>query len=75
MSKRYVRGLLCGIHAEPGTILGPNDTGELMVVVEDGPAGIAVGYAQAGDLEAALVQPEPRSIAEHRLQHSLGRSQ
>jgi hypothetical protein len=74
-ARRYVRGLLRGLHAEPGTILGPNDTNEYMVVVEDTPDGVTVGYAQTGDLEAALTEPEPRSVAEHRLRWVMGAKQ
>lgn len=61
---RYVRGVLKGVHAEPGTILGPNDTRELMVVVEDRPEGVAVGYAAQPEIRAALDAPEPRSVTE-----------
>jgi hypothetical protein len=67
---RHVRGRLKGIHAEPGTILGPNDTLEYMVVIASDPAGVSVGFAQAGDIEAALAQPAPRSVAEHRLRRA-----
>lgn len=65
--KRYVSGTLRGVHAEPGTLLGPNDTKEFFVVIEDTDDGVTVGYAQKGDIEAALDQPEPRSVAEARM--------
>lgn len=66
---RYVRGVLKGVHAEPGTILGPNDTRELMTVVEDRPEGVAVGYATADEIRAAIEAPEPRSVTEATLQN------
>lgn len=73
-SRRYVRGVLRGVHAEPGTVLGPNDTRELMVVVEDRPEGAAVGYATAGEVRAAALEvPEPRSLAEVALRRQVGR--
>lgn len=65
--KRYVRGRLKGIHAPPGTILGPNDTKEYMVVIEDTNEGVTVGYVQTGDIEKALLEDAPRSVTEHAL--------
>ena len=68
--KRYVRGRIAGLTAEPGTILGPNDTGEWMVVTDRDEHGVSVGYAQAGDLQAALavaLDTGPRSVAEHHV--------
>lgn len=64
MADRYVRGVLQGFHAAPGTILGPNALGELMVVVEDRTEGVALGFATTFDIGVALEQPEPRSVTE-----------
>jgi hypothetical protein len=65
--KRYVMGHLRGSTAEPGTLIGPNDLGEFLVVIDRNDDGTSVGYAQSGDIEAALAAPEPRSVAEFRL--------
>lgn len=71
---RYVRGVMKDVHAEPGTILGPNGLGELLVVVEDRPEGVALGFATAPEVAAALVAPEPRSVAEVRLRQQVARA-
>jgi hypothetical protein len=72
--KRYVRGVLKGVHAEPGTVLGPNDTREYMAVIEDRPEGVAVGYATQDEVRAALDAPEPRSVTEASFRRPAGRS-
>lgn len=57
---------------EPGTILGPNALGEHLVVRgpdPDQPNAVKVGYATVDDITAAL-QREPRSLAEHNLNHA-----
>lgn len=64
MGTRYVKGVLKGVHAPVGTILGPNDTRELMVVLSDTPEGVAVGYATPSEIQAAIDAPAPRSVAE-----------
>jgi hypothetical protein len=38
-------GRLNGLEAEPGTILGPDTAGELMVVLERDERGVTCGYA------------------------------
>lgn len=72
---RYVAGVMRGLPADtqPGTLLGPKDiTRETMVVV--GPAddgrGVKLGYATTDEIEAALSQPEPRSVTEARIRRS-----
>jgi hypothetical protein len=65
--KRYAAGRLNGVFAEPGTIFGPNDTKEFMVVIEQDERGVVVGYAQEGDIEAAMEEDSPRSYAEYKI--------
>lgn len=66
--KRYVAGRLNGVHAEPGTILGPKDiTREYMVVLANDERGVTVGYATTDELAAAAGVESPRSVTEHRL--------
>lgn len=55
-------GRLNGIHAEPGTILGPDDTGRYYVVQADD-TGVDIRFSTGEDLPG----PVPRSLAEHRL--------
>lgn len=69
--RNYPRGRLNGVTADVGTILGPNDTGELMVVLAVDDGGVTVGYAQQGDVEAAAAAAEPRSLTEIAL-HGTG---
>jgi hypothetical protein len=71
---RYVRGVMKEVHAEPGTVLGPNLLGELLVVVEDRPEGVALGFATVQEVRAVIFPEEnlshpvaPRSVTEHRL--------
>jgi hypothetical protein len=64
---RTVLGRLNGVHAEPGTLLGPNDVGEYMVVLADDERGVSVGWALTPDFDAAALVASPRSTAEHRL--------
>jgi hypothetical protein len=64
---RTVLGRLNGVHAEPGTLLGPNDVGEYMVVLADDERGVSVGWALTPDFDAAALVEAPRSVAEHRL--------
>lgn len=73
MTKRYVRGVLKGIHAPAGTILGPNDTREMMAVIEDRPEGVAVGYATPIEIQAALDAPAPRSVTEVVMRRRAGK--
>jgi hypothetical protein len=56
--------------AEPGTILGPDTAGELLVVSARDEAGVLVSYATIQDIEAARehrVAHGPRSITEQRI--------
>lgn len=69
--KRYPIGRLNGVHAEPGTILGPNDTKEYLVVIDQDDKGVTVGYVQKGDIEAAMEEDGPRSVAEYRLRNAV----
>jgi len=70
---RYVKGVLRGVSAPVGTILGPNRLGELMAVVEERADGVALGYATTPEIQAALTQPEPRSLTELQLRRHAGR--
>lgn len=65
VSKRYV---ISQLHTpvEPGTILGPNDTKEYLVVLGD---GVSVTYATTDEIVAVAAVPEPRSVAEVRLRN------
>ena len=49
----YGRGRLDGVHAEPGTLLGPNDYGELLAVDANDEVGCTVRLATTHDLDAA----------------------
>ncbi len=65
---RFVHGRAVYVHApELGTVVGPNDTGELMTVVgEDGPYAL-FSVATAPDITAAaarIVEVGPRSLTE-----------
>jgi hypothetical protein len=59
-------GRLNGIHADPGTILGPDTAGQWLAVLDNDADGVSVRYATVGDLEAAT-QRDPQSIAEVNL--------
>ncbi|HET8643241.1 MAG TPA: hypothetical protein VFM37_14990 [Pseudonocardiaceae bacterium] len=68
---RRVCGWLGGVEVEPGTLLGPNDTGELMVALGPVDGCTAVGYATTADIAAAGAYlargGAPRSVTETRL--------
>lgn len=70
-------GRLNGVHAEPGTILGPDMTNQWYVVQEDDAEGCTVRFATTHDFDAAPVETasflslpvttgEPRSVTEAR---------
>ena len=63
----YGRGRLDGVHAEPGTLLGPNDYGELLAVDANDEVGCTVRLATTHDLDAAGLAVKPRSVTEHQL--------
>jgi len=46
-------GRLNGLDSEPGTILGPDTAGELMVVLERDERGVTCGYATREDIDNA----------------------
>jgi hypothetical protein len=65
-------GRLNGIHADPGTILGPKAvTREYVTVTGNDAQGLTLGYARADDLDAeavaAMAERGPRSVAEHHI--------
>lgn len=65
---RTVLGRLNGVHADAGTLLGPNDMGEYLTVLSNDERGVTVGWALRQDLDAfAHGGPAARSVAEHRL--------
>jgi hypothetical protein len=65
-----ISGRINGIHAEPGTVLGPTIiTREWIVVVENDERGVIIGYASQPDVAAVLSRPA-RSVAEHQIQAS-----
>lgn len=70
MTGRIVAGRINGIHAEPGTILGPKViTREYVVVLTNDERGVTVGYASTHELASiAATDHDVRSVAEHRLQ-------
>lgn len=62
---RPIAGRLNGIDAEPGTILGPRAvTREWLVVIDRDERGVILGYAQEGELAAAVLVANPRSVVE-----------
>lgn len=76
MGTRYTAGRLNGVHAEPGTLLGPKDiTCEWMVVLDNDDSGCTVGYATADEITAAsqrLATCGPQSLAELALMRRAG---
>lgn len=68
---RHIVGRLNGIHAEPGTLVGPKDiTEEWLVVLENDDKECTFGYATPDELAAVgkrlLAGEPPRSVAEWR---------
>jgi hypothetical protein len=51
--------------AEPGTLLGPDSMGQLLVVTGRDDSGVTCSYAGLSDVEAAH-QRDPRSVTEAR---------
>lgn len=65
---RTVLGRLNGVCAEPGTLLGPNTSGEYLAVIDSDERGVTVGWALQPDLDAfAFGGLAARSVTEHRL--------
>lgn len=70
--RRYLaRGWLSGLTGEPGTILGPNTSGEYLVVLACDTEGkrVLLGFAQLYDMHA-LSEPMPtgpRSLTERKI--------
>jgi len=59
-------GRLNGVHAEIGTILGPDLLGQWFTVTADDDAGCTVRYATSHDMLAARMRNDPQSMAELR---------
>lgn len=60
-------GRMNGVFPEPGTIVGPNWLGELLVVREVDERGALLGYFTQDDARAFRDAPAPRSLTEIRL--------
>lgn len=52
-----------GPGAEPGTVLGPDHAGRMLVVLED---GHALGLATVAEIDAAAARA-PGSVSEHQV--------
>lgn len=70
--QRFVAGRLrYPTPPEPGTILGPNETREDLVVLGQDGAATLVGYATTEDRAAAMrravLEGNPRSAREHQM--------
>lgn len=70
--QRHIAGRLrYATPPEPGTILGPNDTREDLVVLGHDGDRTLVGYATSEDLATAMrrsvLEGNPRSVREHRM--------
>lgn len=70
---RPVAGRLNGITAEPGTLLGPIWTGEVVVVIDQDDRGVILGYPTEPEMRA-LASREPRSVYEARVQTAMRRA-
>lgn len=63
---RPVAGRLNGVHAEKGTLLGPNTMGETMVVIDNDEKGVICSYARYDEIIEAMKRP-PQSITEREM--------
>lgn len=61
----FARGWMNGISAPVGTILGPNDLGENLTVVESEPDRVKLAHTRPDDF--LRMTSEPRSVREHVL--------
>lgn len=69
--------ILKDMTGEVGTILGPNYSGEWLIVREQLPEGLKLGYAYPQELQEVTIglatgTREPQSLAELKLKRSLG---